>query len=421
MNKEIPIPEIPKSAKKPDVSDVVELSEEDLEIIKKGDMEEEPSGTKKSQLSSSESPAESKQTEEWKPTEKEIELAKKTNNALSELRAVIGSEEESDPEKITLVKNKLRSVMEAMHGLLKQVDPMGKNYAPIYGKLVEDFQNLHAIKSGADIEVSQAFSEIFHEFSDFIDMGFVIKYFEEAKKAGHPIHFENFTAQIYGRTPEELEKIKQANRQNVSARITEMAQKPYVSIEMIQELHAINNKSIVPKFISEMRQDESGFEFFGTRVGTLAQDVLPAVKELMERTNQLIDKRALGMNKRLYELAAARLHNDLLDIHPFADRNGSTSLLFLELMMAREGYEPPKTRDQDYYKTVRKTLDNNLAAVAAVGYEHYLIANVPGYYKTNSLDEIREQIYETALNQLIQMRKKQPKKKKSFLKRLFSK
>ena len=62
------------------------------------------------------------------------------------------------------------------------------------------------------------------------------------------------------------------------------------------------------------------------------------------------------MSTLRYGIEAAKLHNDLLDIHPFADRNGSTSLLFLETLMARRGYVPDIKRQKSYYKNLHTIL-----------------------------------------------------------------
>jgi hypothetical protein len=86
----------------------------------------------------------------------------------------------------------------------------------------------------------------------------------------------------------------------------------------------------------------------------------------------------------------AKLHNRLLDIHPFLDRNGSTCLLFVELLMAAHGgYIPPTDRIKNYNTNLSMILKNSLA-VAVVNYEHYKIEHQFGHYKSKSLKMDKE-------------------------------
>ena len=101
-----------------------------------------------------------------------------------------------------------------------------------------------------------------------------------------------------------------------------------------------------------------------------------------------------------YEIVAATLHNDLLDIHPFSDRNGSTSILFLELIMAKSGYVPSMKREKDYYKHLRKILDDNLLAISVVKHQHRKIGSKFGYFQGETIPESQKPIYEKCVDLL---------------------
>lgn len=281
------------------------------------------------------------------------------------------------------LKGGLRDVMATLHALSKQLPWSNKENEEVWKQIYNNFNDLRIAKreSGKQgaAEVEGAFREIFEEFSDFIEDE-VVAY--RMRNGGGSI--EDVTRMMYGRTPEEMEAIKVRNREAVTSAMKEMSQKPGVDADMLERLHALNNKGIVPKEFSKLREDEDSIAFFGKagRLGLLGADVKPYVQEMLDRANDLIDRDSIGqVSKTRFEIEAAKLHNDLLDMHPFGDRNGSTSLLFLELMMTRKGYEPSPERQKDYYKHLGNVLGYNPVAVAVVGYEQYKISNVPGYYE----------------------------------------
>ncbi|MBU0570002.1 Fic family protein, partial [Patescibacteria group bacterium] len=191
---------------------------------------------------------------------------------------------------------------------------------------------------------------------------------------------------LYGYTIEEYYATKDRNREQVVEKIQELKDEPEITFETIELLHATNNREIVAKSASCLRKDPEDISTFTVRVGILSEDVQTEVDDVVARANNLMAKikpnQRLSTLKRVwYELCAAKLHNDLLDIHPFLDRNGSTSLLFLELMMSKAGYEPSPKREPNYYNHIRKALNNNIAAIALIASEMFRIKFVPGHYR----------------------------------------
>ena len=347
------------------------------------------------------------------------ELVNKISNRLLELNSIISSETKNEKEQIENVKDRLRSVMADLHQLYKKADPVENTNAETYKQLNEKMDAVLTLKSRADEITSQAFSEIFYEFSDFIDNAFVLNYLEYFKKnKPGTSSVERVTQELYGRSTEEVEEIKAKNRVTVAEKLEELAQKPYITLEQIEELHAINNHGIVPKNFSRIRRKPGEDVIFGARVGLLPEDVIPALQTVIDRANNLFDKRALGMNKKHYEVAAAKIHNDILDIHPFLDRNGSTALLALELMMAREGYKPPREREKNYYKSLRKMLNNNLVAIGAVGYEQYSIKYKPGYFASEKIlsDKEKKSCYDKIIEMLTEVRARKKEEKRKQIK-----
>lgn len=309
-----------------------------------------------------------------------------------------------DPEQL---KGNLRETMATLNALSKQLPWTDKANAETWQNLYNRFNILRAAKKGSreiGQEVESAFSEVFEEFGGFIEDE-IVDY--RLKHGGGSI--EDITREMYGRTPAEMEKIKVRNREAVAEAIGRMKEKPGIDIDMLEELHALNNKGIVPKKFSKMREDPDAVSYFGKgRLGLMGPDVKPQVEAMLERANTLIDRDAIGdVSKLRYEIEAAGLHNDLLDMHPFGDRNGSTSLLFLELMMARKGYEPPKDRQPNYYKHLSAVVGYNPIAVAVVGHEQYKIAHVTGYYEGPGMTAEQKEYYDKVLEWVKRLKRKQ--------------
>jgi len=334
--------------------------------------------------------------------------------SIDELKQVLGKGESpetgtSEEERAEQVKQSLVNTMGSFHDLFGQVDVLSPESEEILKEMNDNMSAVLDEKKKSSKIVSEAFSDVFHDFSEFIDEAFVMRYIEFQKKHGQTIMLEDAAQYIYGRTPEEIENIKTKNRKAVVERIKEMKDQLTVTLDDVEGLHALNNKGIVPTQFSKVRSNPDECVTFGSRFGILPQDVEPAMQSVVDGMNHVFDARAAGQMSRVsYELAAAKVHNDILDIHPFMDRNGSTSLLVLEMMMTRDGVKPSVKREKDYYKHLRKTLRNNPAAVAVVGYEQYMIKNEPGHFQSEDFtpSEDLEQTYELMM-QLMTNRKKQ--------------
>lgn len=316
-------------------------------------------------------------------------------------------QEAANPEKL---KGDLREAMATLNALSKQLPWSNKENADIWQNIYNRFNNFKNVKKGSRAmggDVEKAFSDIFEEFSDFIEDDVVT--YRMSKSPGASI--EHVTQETYGRTREEMEGLKRRNREAVVEAMKKMNEQHGVSMDMIEELHALNNKGVVPKQFSKMRDNPDAIVTFGKRLGILGDDVKPMVGEMLDRANLLIDQDTTkGVSKLRYEIEAAKLHNDLLDMHPFGDRNGSTSMLFLELMMSKKGYEPSKEREPSYYKHLTRVLGYNPVAVAVVGHEQYKISKTPGYYEGQGMTPERKQHYEKIMEMMAKFKRRQAQK-----------
>ncbi len=290
---------------------------------------------------------------------------------------------EDDEVKLSDIKLALIDVMHEMYQFsFKFVKPVG-------GEVDEEAENLLNIrlkvltkmKTKVEAKVAGAFEEIFQEFGDIIDEHLVAEYIAEKRKKNESVSVEDATMVVYHRTPEEMERIKENNRKATAGMILDLAQENEITTNTVEKLHAANNKGIVPREVSKLRSKTGVNVSFFKRFGTLSEHVEEAMADLMVRANKLIAAERQGMSNLRYGIEAAKLHNDLLDIHPFADRNGSTSLLFLETLMARRGYVPDTKRQKSYYKNLNAILGGNMIAVGVVGYQQVVIAQKFGYYE----------------------------------------
>lgn len=284
-----------------------------------------------------------------------------------------------------------------------------------WDSVVRRYQRVLSIKKGASVDVSRTFSEIFDEFNDFIEDELVSMAIREIAKEHGSANIAQAMNIVYGRSKEEVEELKRRNRERVVELMNELTEKPYVSFEDIRQLHETNNRGIVPKTLSRMREAENEEHpdedvFFNRRVGTFPEDLPEEMIRFEARAADLIDKVVVSnMSDTQYEIGIARLHNDLLDMHPFADRNGSTALLFIELMKARRGYKPPKTRERVYYKALGNALGYNPVALSIVGYEQYKIGYQYGYFE-GEVVKTKKKKYDLAVTLLKKSKeKKKPK------------
>ncbi len=288
-------------------------------------------------------------------------------------------------EKPEDVEKGLREVMENLQTAADHLPPDESANEPIWIDLYKEFQSLVELKKQSKGDIGKAFEQVFEEQRDFIEDELVYFAIEELKRTGKKFDLQEIIGKLYGYSMEEYFVVKDRNREFVVDKIQELRDRPEITIEMIEQLHAINNRGIVAKSASRLRRDPEDISTFSVRVGILSEDVETEVNTVLARANNLIaeipsDQRLNTLKRIGYELRVAKLHNDFLDIHPFLDRNGSTSLLFLELMMSKIGYEPSSKREPHYYNHIRKALNNNLAAIALITSEMFRIKFVPGHY-----------------------------------------
>lgn len=276
----------------------------------------------------------------------------------------------------------LTEVMRSMQALAKQMPPGPPQHDAWWEELYRRFQGVVSLRHAAKTpEVTQLFEKLFDKFRDFIEGDFVGRKLYQAGRKGESVSMEHVMRDVYGRTPEEVTQIKERNRAAVVQEVLAQKDNPTVTIDTLTRLHALNNKDIVPGFVSQLRTPGQEVTF-ARRHGILGEDVPKEVQGVLDRAIDLINRNLLrDVSRPVYEMSVASMHNDLLDIHPFLDRNGSISLLFIELMMAKVGYVPSSKRESSYYKQLSQALNYNPLAVGVVGYEQYKIGHEAGYFQ----------------------------------------
>ena len=292
----------------------------------------------------------------------------------------------SGTEKTEEAEKRLREAMEKLRAAADHTPPEESTNEPIWIDLYKEFQSLVDLKKQSKGDIGKVFELVFEEYRDFIEDELVYFAIEELKLTGKKFDLQEIIGKLYGYTMEEYYATKDRNRDHVVDKVQELRDQPEITFETIEQLHAINNQGIVAKSASRLRRDPEDISTFSVRVGILSEDVQAEVNDIVARANNLIteippEQRLSTLKRIWYEIRAAKLHNDLLDVHPFLDRNGSTSLLFLELMMSKVGYEPSPKRESNYYNHIRKALNNNLAAIALIASEMFRIKFVPGHYR----------------------------------------
>ncbi|MBI4434303.1 Fic family protein [Candidatus Uhrbacteria bacterium] len=299
----------------------------------------------------------------------------------------------------------LRELLSSMRALAQRIPPDEERHEASWVELVGRFKAIAGDRAAAEGPVREVYEQLFEESQDFIEDELVAKEMWRRSRAGGEPSVEHVMQEIYGRTAEEVAAIKRRNREQVAQRITELAEQPYLTAEAIVELHALNNEDLLPQGQLRLRAHEEEGVTFGQRFGTLPEDVQQEVTHLVGRVNALIDEEVLrGVSGVRYEVAAAAFHNALLDIHPFPDRNGSTALILIELLMARRGYAPPTERDPDYYGRLRTILNDNPVAIGLVAYEHFRIKYVPGYFE-GTTTRGKEKFYDRVLEEIAKQRR----------------
>lgn len=300
-----------------------------------------------------------------------------TESALEKID-ILSKQLESNLKDPEAIKTTLRNILDRMGRLSEQLPTEKSENLDLWKKMYDKFVALIAIKR-RDEQVSHIFSEIFQEYNDFIDNEFAIQAYYYNKQNGIKMDLEDTMRETYGRTYEEMEAIKSQNRIKSLKEIADLKHNESFTVDDIISLHSTNNQGISPRVFSRLRDRH---ESFGQRMGTLPDDLVEEMKEWQDRVNIVIQKSSAdSWTDMRYQIAVAQLHNQLLDIHPFTDRNGSTSLLFLELMMARRGHEPSEKREKDFYKPVKQALGNNPVAIGLIAYEMGLIKYQSGYFK----------------------------------------
>lgn len=285
-------------------------------------------------------------------------------------------EQKAEPEQL---RSALREVMGTVGAMAKISSPSDPNTAKLWKDLSERYIGVILRKKGADIEHKKVFEEVFDEFQDVIEGDLYDKFAMDVYLKGdhHKYDAEGLSMALYGRTKEEVKEKKLENRKTVAQYLLEHKDDE-PSIELLQELHRIYNDGIVPKKYANFRREGHEVSFGGKRVGVLGEDVRAELERLIDRTKEMLDRKSIGVR---YGMEAAKLHNEMLHIHPFSDRNGSTSMLFLEFLMAKRGYVPQEKKTAHYYDYVRKVVKNNPLAVAVVGAGQYEMVRSFGYFK----------------------------------------
>jgi len=292
-------------------------------------------------------------------------------------------------------KEKLRDVMMQMAGVAREVPPEKEGNEPYWESVYARFRSVADVKKSLESEdLRKAFEEVFQEYEGFLEEEFFERSLRDKLKETSFASGEELMSEFFGRTPEEMERLKARNRKDVVKFMEEHANDE-PTVGMLEELHRRNNKGIVPASFSKIREKGDEVTYGSGRVGTFGEDVREELEHVMARAEWL---RARNPSKTVYSISIAKLHNDILDIHPFLDRNGSTTLLFAELMMSREGYKPEVKREAGYYNQVRKILANNPVAVAVLGGGQYEIGNMAGYYK-GATTKGKEALYKKRLEE----------------------
>lgn len=300
------------------------------------------------------------------------------------------------------LKGGLRAVMESMRGLAEHVTFETEREQGTWKRLHDQFQQLVALKKVAnEPTVSQVFSDVFQEFSDFIDDEFVAAYIEQERRSSRKVLPDKALQQVYGRSPEEMGRIKNENRKAVVEELDNNRELTSIDIDLLEEFHRLNNRGIVPKDVSRIRSGEDWTAYY-KRIGVRPEDLQLELTALFEEFNGFLEKdSAKPVSDLEYGVRVARLHNAIVDIHPFVDRNGSTALILVELLMMKRGYTPSESRpasesslapylpdsarDIDrhlsYYEHLLDVFGRNPIPVAVIGGEMLKMKHVSGYYK----------------------------------------
>lgn len=304
---------------------------------------------------------------------------------------------------------RLRDVMGTV-GTVAENYPVDEDHEEEWRELSSKFRGLVALRQGTDASVQDAFEKVLTENADVVENGFAAA---QMMRRGGDV--EKTLMLLYGRGKEEQEKVKERNRREVADLIVSLRDKP-LDLAALEALHAANNRNIVPKDVSKIRAEGLPPTFF-ERIGLMPDDLKKEMEDVMAEANRLrasvIGDEPGQISKEAYAMRAAQLHNDVLDMHPFSDRNGSTALAFLETLMTKVGYVPPATREPHYAKNVYDILGGNETAMAILWEEQKRMATEPGYFVGESnQDEKKREFYDRILNMNRVMSGKPPVQRK---------
>ncbi len=300
---------------------------------------------------------------------------------------------------VITAEHALRAIMESLQTLSKNL-PTDTDF-DIWQKIYNKFKNVISRKKESRQEIRFLMSRILNEYSDFIDDEFIAREVARSKQRGGVVSIEHLVHDIYDRNKDEIEDIKKQNRKNAVEAMQQMSEIPYIDTRMLLELYGINNKGIAPKFLSRLRENpEENIRFGGKRLGIMPEDVAVEMKAWDSRVADMIDKSIVeNWSDTRYQIAVAELHNELLEIHPFPDRNGSTSVMFMELMMMRRGYKPSEKREKNYYKNIASILKHNPVALSLIGHEMYRMTSKSGYFPGKTTKG-KERLYDIGLKHI---------------------
>lgn len=300
-------------------------------------------------------------------------LMRKSLAKLDALTEVIGKEGEAEKK-----KESLREFMNSLSKVAELVSPEDEGSMEVWDTIFERYHKLVELRKQSSEEIKELYDEVFAEFEDLIEVHIYDKTVKRIRASKMTAYPDDLMRDLYGHTAEEVEELKAKNREQTVAFILKNKDRE-PSIELLEELHRLNNKGIVSKGLSKIRRTyKEQVLYSGIRMGTFGQDVPEELSYVLGRADWLI---ANNPNKVRYEVSVAKLHNDMLNMHPFLDRNGSTSMLFAEFMMAKKGYVPDPKREKSFYNYVRKSFGNNPIAFGVVGGGMYEIGKKSGYYE----------------------------------------
>jgi len=298
----------------------------------------------------------------------------------------------------TEVENGLRELMESMRALGNNFPMQEAGNEKFWEKLIAKFKLVVEFKKQTRPEISRAFSRIFDEYADFIEDEFVTREIQRIESGGRSANWEKVVQDVYGRTPEEMEEQKTVNRVKVAEAMRDATDEP-IDLDLLLEFYKLNNRGIAPKAKARLRRGNEQITF-GKRFGIIPGDIPEEMDDFTKRTAQtMAQAQTQNWSDEQYQVAVAQLHNELLEIHPFPDRNGSMGVIFMELMMQRRGYQPPASRVKDYHANIGAILGNNPAALAMIAEEMKRMHVEWGYFPGKSTER-RKKDYAFALRKI---------------------